>query len=740
MSSAFDQALLIAHESIEAEKYSRYLMLEVRNYLQIRVEQDQEMKKNEENDSGSISGEIERQSIQEVQDYEPHGINMLPDEVLWNIFEQLEGHGDMLSCEMGTEISLPYCDYSEEDLTEYLKVANNLECLSLVGNLRITGKCFRHSLGIKNLMLGGCRKITNKGLELVSKLKNLEFLTLNLTRVTDEEVKKILLGCPSLTFLDLHGCYRISVKTLLSAYDLREKGLINERIIIRYGEEKVNIGAMSCRQEIENLGKRLKNGPGVFVSKFLIVPMSSTDNLIDQESALSPASSRSTCPENSISGVCDHGLSLRGQDRERREDEKIVSKLISDQIERQSTRDVEDCEPHGINILPYDVIRKIMDQLEGLGDLYACNLVVDKKKLYAILEKCPELRELHIRPYLDDNVTFFIIGNCCPKLERLVFIRAEFAGASLKSLIEYCSKLKAIYFSDCKCLANDNLKDFLKVAGGLEELILTNNRDITGKCFNHLPKIKLLDVRGCHQLTDESFTKLAEKCSSSLQRLKVGEISMRSLAIICESFPNLNRLAIDGIKIENGSPDLDRMTSSQLEKLEFLRIHDLDATINDREFFEMIKPARKLKTLHLLYCDWLTDEMLSTTLTVCKEIECLDVPSSQITDKSLISIAQLESLVRLSLYSSKVTDEGVMKLLTRCTKLAFLNVNDCSSVSIATLYNAYDLISRGLLNKQLVILFGLHIVRMNTLKNREDISHYYPMKEVYTNILKDVDL
>ncbi|XP_074595588.1 uncharacterized protein LOC141850772 [Brevipalpus obovatus] len=370
MSSAADRVSslpFIVQESMKAEKYSRDLMLKVRSYLQSCEEQDRQKKKGEENDSGSISGGIEGQSIQEEQDCEAHGINKLPDEVLWNIFQQLEGHYDLLSCEMVCrrwcritrgiwfarqkmtskfpefhpmraspmvkfemdeelfcvlkkcpkleefeyvspldpgeitlfiigaccrdlerlllhsvrldsssfkclskhylqlkEIKLPYCDYSEEDLTEYLKVANNLEGLNLVGNLHITGKCFRHSPGIKNLMLAGCGKITDEGLELVSKLKNLKFLTLNLTRVTDEGAKKILLGCPSLTFLDLSGCYRISIQTLLNAYDLRKKGLINERIIIRYGGEKVNIGAMSCRQDVENLGKRLKKGLEMF--------------------------------------------------------------------------------------------------------------------------------------------------------------------------------------------------------------------------------------------------------------------------------------------------------------------------------------------------------------------------------------------------------------------------------------------------------------------------------------------
>ncbi|XP_074595720.1 uncharacterized protein LOC141850879 [Brevipalpus obovatus] len=363
----FSSLPLIVQESVEAEICSEDLMLEVRNYLQSREEQDREKKKGEEKDLGSISCGIERQSIREVQDCEADGINMLPDEVLWNIFEKLDGHEDMLSCEMvcrrwcritrgiwfarqkltiefpefhplrGSpmmkfvidaelfcilkkcpkleeieyrssfdpgeitlfiigaccrdlkrlvlssvrldsssfkclakhypklkEISLPFCDYSEEDLTEYLKVANNLEGLSLVGNLPVTGKCLRHSHGIKELMLGGCRKITDKGLELVSKLKNLKCLTLNLTRVTDEEAKKILLGCPSLTFLDLSGCYRISIQTLLNAYDLRKKGLINERIVISYGGEKVNIGAISCRQDVKNLGKRLKNGLDMF--------------------------------------------------------------------------------------------------------------------------------------------------------------------------------------------------------------------------------------------------------------------------------------------------------------------------------------------------------------------------------------------------------------------------------------------------------------------------------------------
>ncbi|XP_074595951.1 uncharacterized protein LOC141851072 [Brevipalpus obovatus] len=219
--------------------------------------------------------------------------------------------------------------------------------------------------------------------------------------------------------------------------------------------------------------------------------------------------------------------------------------------------------------------------------------------------------------------------------------------------------------------------------------------------------------------------KLAGKCSSSLQQLIVGEFSMRSLAIICESFPNLNVLTIHGIETGCWYPILDRITSSRLENLEYLRIGGPTwATINDQDFVKMIKPARKLKKLLLPYCHWLTDAMLSTILTFCKEIECLDVSSHQITDQSLIPISQLDSLEEISLNTTRVTDEGIMKLLNECPGLASLNVNYCSSVSVATLYNAHDLISQGSTNKQLVIRFGGHIVKMNSLKNREEISHY----------------
>ncbi|XP_074598166.1 uncharacterized protein LOC141852899 [Brevipalpus obovatus] len=213
---------------------------------------------------------------------------------------------------------------------------------------------------------------------------------------------------------------------------------------------------------------------------------------------------------------------------------------------------------------------------------------------------------------------------------------------------------------------------------------------------------------------------------------------MKSFAIICESFPNLNVLVIDGFKIERRSPTFDCITSFQLEKLEYLEINcSFYEVIYDREFFGIMKSARKLKKLILSYCDWLTDEMLSTTLILCEELKLLDVSSRQITDKSLISIAQLDSLVELSLTRTKVTDEGIMKLLTECISLAYLDVDNCFSASIATLYNAYDLISQGSLNKQLVICFGGHTVAMNTVKDRRDISHYYPIEDYYDSASSD---
>ncbi|XP_074604046.1 uncharacterized protein LOC141857447 [Brevipalpus obovatus] len=506
--------------------------------------------------------------------------------------------------------------------------------------------------------------------------------------------------------------------------------------------------------------------------------MSYVKSLFNPGSALQSNSSESIHKENLMSRVRDHALSLRKLEQERQEDEKIVSKLISGQIERQPIQYVEDFEPHGINILPDDVIRKILGQLKDLKHLFSCELgekgssfqdhrklmvyfsvcrrwnaivrdiwfskrklvlessffnceyslsltsASQEEELFSILRKCPNLRKLYIDPFLGSDITLFIIGNCCPKIERLYAKSARFEGASLESLAKYCPGLKSLHLPGCEFLDENNFEGFLKVAEGLEYLTLTDNWNITGECFNHFQKIKDLDLSGCKKLTDENFTKLAEKCSASLQQLAVREISMRRLAIICESFPNLHTLDIGCIEEGSGCPTLDRITSSQLEKLEHLRIYGLYAKITDREFFEMIKPARKLKKLFLPHCNWVTDEMLSTTLTVCKEIESLEVSSHKITDQSLISVTQLESLVELNLSFTKVTDGGIMKLLSECPKLTFLNVDDCYSVSIATLYSAYDLIRQGSLNKQLVICFEGYVVRMDTLKDREDISHY----------------
>ncbi|XP_074594928.1 uncharacterized protein LOC141850252 isoform X2 [Brevipalpus obovatus] len=458
---------------------------------------------------------------------------------------------------------------------------------------------------------------------------------------------------------------------------------------------------------------------------------------------------------------------FKEEEMQRRDD--IVSKIISGEVKREPIQEEQESESCGIHRLSDAEIQSIFNYLDDLSDLVCCGLVckkwnaisehvwlskqklalkdtffsfqgpvLNKENLFMILKKCPALKELDLdeSPHLDE-VTFNIIAECCPKLERLIFRQSNLTKISLNYLADHCPALKAIDLSNSSNLTEKKLWEFLKVANGLEYLNLSGNWHITGKCFYHLWQLKELDIRSCGKIIDGSFEKLAQKCHSSLEKLRVGPVSRASLSIICENFRNLTTLELENL-LEDATSNVFNLIS-KLKKLEYLHITSPLDGASDGKFKKFLRSCPKLKTLIIPLSHSLTDDGISRIADFCKNMTHLDISSSQITSQSLDSLAHLNSLKSLSLKYTKVTDEGIGRILKECRNLTFLNVDQCDLITVQTLLNAYDLMVEGLLDKRFTILYCGQRVKISSLDSRQAVHEFENYLEEDMNYFDEED-
>ena len=74
-----------------------------------------------------------------------------------------------------------------------------------------------------------------------------------------------------------------------------------------------------------------------------------------------------------------------------------------------------------------------------------------------------------------------------------------------------------------------------------------------------------------------------------------------------------------------------------------------------------------------------------------KKIHQLRVRKSQITDSGLDALAQFPTIKKLELSNSKITDEGIKKIVSFCPQLEQLNLWGCSGVTDKSLVHLRDL-------------------------------------------------
>ena len=231
------------------------------------------------------------------------------------------------------------------------------------------------------------------------------------------------------------------------------------------------------------------------------------------------------------------------------------------------------------------------------------------------------------------------------------------------------------------------------------------------------PRLKTLVLRGCDLITDKSVQLLARN-TTTLERLEIPleNVSAETLSAVVGNNPELSELTaysravtrktlamlaihcdklsklvvLDApLKAEEPSSS-DVLTDGMVyilamgcQRLKELTLHYNQIMLTDSALFVLAKKCRFLESLSVDYCDndrGITDLGVCALAQRCKELKSLSLSNAEITDASLVFIAEhLRNIKELHLEFCQVSDVGVYSLLRKCGKLERLVVHSADN-------------------------------------------------------------
>lgn len=202
----------------------------------------------------------------------------------------------------------------------------------------------------------------------------------------------------------------------------------------------------------------------------------------------------------------------------------------------------------------------------------------------------------------------------------------EMSDDQLKKIVKSNPKLQIIDLKECLLLSDRGIRSLLKYCPHLEQLLISGVNEITDAAFSdlpaHSPKMVALEMLDCPKIT------------------------LKSVALLLKSSPNLHRLKICCASI-------DSLPNIACSALRFLHIQQGDA-LSDEKLLSFLEQQVHLEYLFLEDCHQLTDETLSRL--------------------------HAFSLTRLTLFScSKMTDQGLLTLQN--SSLALIEIFNCPQIS-----------------------------------------------------------
>lgn len=263
----------------------------------------------------------------------------------------------------------------------------------------------------------------------------------------------------------------------------------------------------------------------------------------------------------------------------------------------------------------------------------------------------------------------------CKKLEILKCDAFHFNKPTIKKMIPVMKNLR-IFSAGDSTKFNDEIASMFKEASKMEELIISGNWEITGKCLVRLSNLKTLSVNRCGNIQSKPFVQALLK-NRSLQKLEIqrcDKLDNSVVECIVKDLKDIEELSLSNIypsmSVFSKFADLPKLKKLTVEFHSFSPIDTLLEKLAAKKTLEELNlvgsgsgSGAATKTIH-----YISDITSLKTFSIAF--------NSNLADSDLKKLHDLTELTSLSIPgATNITSEGVLPLIKKCTKLTYLDVS-----------------------------------------------------------------
>ena len=279
------------------------------------------------------------------------------------------------------------------------------------------------------------------------------------------------------------------------------------------------------------------------------------------------------------------------------------------------------------------------------------------KVLQSIADNCTHIRILDIKlPYDscvvgDADLTAF--AEKCPQLEELILYSHDLTDQSVIALAQHCSRLKKLKLTSCE-LTVVSLIALSERGLPLEELVFPRipipNAEIAVECANGLSRIRELSTYNCNRRLERYFH--AIPYMTGLRELYLD--SREDHLLVPQLLVLLQRHCVN----------VDRIITAY------------GSSISTPQLMDLAARCPKLKTLVGVDSTNVSNTVLVELACSCPHLWKVTVYSSEVTEEGVLSFAvRCRQMRDLDLGRTTVTEETVRQLAQHCRHLTRLRVN-----------------------------------------------------------------
>jgi hypothetical protein len=241
-------------------------------------------------------------------------------------------------------------------------------------------------------------------------------------------------------------------------------------------------------------------------------------------------------------------------------------------------------------------------------------------------------------------------------------------------------------------ITRSNLMSFFRTGAQWESLNLTGydylNDAMLAKLSTGSPRLRNLNLAYCSDISDVGVRSLAANCRELENLVLWGcygltNDAVGALAASCPRIQHLNLRCCRKITDEGLMVIAKGFSSMQTLNFTYCK------TITDAGVFHLAEKFPTLSRISFAYCVEISDTSVRHLARWCPQLEALDLTNCNISDESLVYIANSPMSQHLrELHISictKVTDYGIQQLGAKCRELTSLYIAGCDQITMTGL-------------------------------------------------------